>query len=107
MRKLLVVMMAVGSLSAIPAFAEHTKDANAVGHDGMQMQQNMDHTKECDLLLNDCAQQVDSIQQRIERIKTAIKAEGAKPEHAEELRILNRKLKEANETMRALTKPGH
>lgn len=105
MRKLLLVLTAVGSLSAMPAFAEHTKDANAVGHDGMQMQ-NMDHAKECDLLLNDCAQQVDSIQQRIERIKTAIKAEGAKPEHAEELRILNKKLKEANETMRALTKPG-
>ena len=51
--------------------------------------------------------QVDSIQERIQKIKLAIEADGAKPENAEELRVLNKKLKEANETLRSLSKPGH
>lgn len=79
----------------------------AVDHGAKHTQQDADCAKECDLLLRNCAQEVDSIHQRIQRIKKAIETTGAKPEHAEELKLLNKKLKEANETLRALNKPGH
>ena len=109
MKKTMVVLMAIGLFSAMPALADHVKDVTppetAVTH--IHNANDAECVKECDLLLSDCAMQVDSIQQRIERIRTAIKTSGAKPEHTAELKVLNRKLKEANETLRALEKPGH
>lgn len=48
----------------------------------------MESAKECDLLLNDCAQQMDCIQQQIERITGAIKADGPQLGHTEKLKIL-------------------
>ncbi len=107
MRKSMVLLIAVGIFSALPAFAEHKKDVIPDRSAVQQVQKNMDCAKECDLLLNDCGQQLDSIQQHIQRIKSAIQKDGAKPENAEELKILNNKLKEANETLKSLTKPGH
>ena len=109
MKRLLVVAMAVGLFGAMPALAEHKKEVApaqpAMTHS--HQADDADCAKECELLLADCAIQVDSIQQRVQKIKAAIKANGAKPENLEELRILNKKLKEANETIRSLTKPGH
>jgi len=72
----------------------------------MHTQHDEECAKECDLLLRNCAQEVDSIQQRIQRIKAAIKVYGAKPENVEDLKILNGKLQETNATLKALTKPG-
>jgi len=110
MKKILAIMVVAGLLGAIPAFAEHKKDAAVVEQKTMTMhthtQQDADCARECDLLLKECAQQVDSIHERIQKIKSAIETNGAKPENLEELKLLNRKLKEANETLRALTKPG-
>jgi peptidoglycan hydrolase CwlO-like protein len=102
MKKTMITLMAAALFTAaIPAMAaEHE-------HGAMHSQQDADCARECDLLLRNCAQEVDSIQERIQKIKKAIDANGAKPENLEELRILNKKLKEANETLRALTKPGH
>lgn len=100
MKKIIMILMAAALFAAVPAMAAE--------HGAMHAQQHDEEcAKECDLLLRNCAQEVDSIQQRIQRIKKAIEANGAKPENAEELKILNKKLKEANETMRGLTKPGH
>jgi len=99
MKKTMVIFMATALFAvAVPAMA--------IEPGAMHNQHDEECAKECDLLLRNCAQEVDSIQQRIQRINKAIDANGAKPEHAEELKILNKKLKEANETMRALTKPG-
>lgn len=98
--------MAVGLFAAVPAWADHQKDLNHVEHSTNQSQMDQDCSKECDLLIRDCMKEVSSIQQRIDKIKEAIKANGAKPENQEELRLLNKKLKEVNETMRALNKPG-
>lgn len=108
MRKTIAILMAVGLLSAMPAFAEHKKDVKPAGQEttATHNHQDEDCARECDLLLKECAIQVDSIQQRVQKIKAAIEANGAKPENAEELRILNRKLKEVNETIRSLSKPG-
>ena len=101
MRKRLIIRI----LMAMSLFAAAVP-AVAMEHGAMHTQQDEECAKECDLLLRNCAQEVDSIQQHIQRIKKAIEIYGAKPEHVEELKILNKKLKEANETMRALTKPG-
>ena len=109
MKKTMLILMAVGLFSAMPALAEHKKEVApaqpAMTHS--HQADDADCAKECELLLVDCAMQVDSIQQRVQKIKSAIAANGAKPEHAEELKILNKKLKEVNEIMRALNKPGH
>lgn len=108
MKKTMLILMAVGLLSAMPALAEHKKDAKPAVQESATThnRQDTDCARECDLLLRDCANEVDSIQQRVKKIEAAIKANGAKPENLDELRILHRKLKETNETMRALTKPG-
>src|SRR6185369_4688295 len=99
MKKTMVIVMATALFAAaVPAMAME---------DGaMHTQHDEECAKECDLLIRNCAQEVDSIQQRIQRIKKAIEANRAKPEHVEDLKILNKKLKETNETMIALTKPG-
>lgn len=108
MKKVLVLLVAVGLFSVMPALAEHKKDAKPAGQEtgAPQNQKDAECARECDLLLKECTIQVDSIQQRVKKIKLAIKANGAKPENLEELKLLNKKLKEANETMRTLTKPG-
>jgi len=100
MKKTFVILMATTLFAAaVPVMA--------MDHGTMHTQQDEECAKECDLLLRNCAQEVDSIQQHIKRIKTTIKTEGAKPEHIQELKTLNKMLKDANETMRGLTKPGH
>lgn len=108
MKRALVMLVAVGLFGAMPALAEHKKEVNTAGQKTVvtHSHQDEDCARECDLLLKDCVIQVDSIQQRVQKIKAAIEASGAKPENAEELRILNKKLKEVNETIRSLSKPG-
>jgi len=99
MRKRLIILMTLSLFAtAIPAMA--------LEHGAMHTQHDEECAKECDLLLRNCAQEVDSIQQRIQRIKAAIKVYGAKPENVEDLKILNGKLQETNATLKALTKPG-
>jgi len=100
MKKSLIILLAVAMATAsAPAFAmEHQHDTS---------QKNMDAqcAKECDMLLRDCALEVDSIQQRIKKIQVEINAKGATTYTLEELKTLNKKLKEANETLRVLQKP--
>jgi len=99
MKKTMVILMATALFAAaVPAMA--------MEHGAMHTQNDEECAKECDLLLRNCAQEVDSIQQRIQRIKKAIETYGAKPEHDEELKLLNKKLKETNEELKALTKAG-
>ncbi len=98
MRKIAAMLISVSILAAVPVMA--------MEHGAMHKQQDEECARECDLLLRNCAQEVDSIQQRIEKIKARIKVEGADAATRDELRVLNKKLKEANETMRDLTKPG-
>jgi peptidoglycan hydrolase CwlO-like protein len=48
---------------------------------------------------------VDSIQQRIKRLQVEINEKGANTYTLDELKLLNKKLKETNETLRTLQKP--
>jgi hypothetical protein len=87
MKKLAVILMAVGLFGAMPAFAAE--------HEGMKMD-----TKEG---VRECALQAESIQKKIKRIQTETK-KGSTKYSAEELATLNKKLKEANETLDLLTR---
>lgn len=87
MKKLAVIMMAVGLFGAMPVFAAE--------HEGMKMD-----TKEG---VRECALQAESIQKKIKRIQTEVK-KGSTKYSAEELATLNKKLKEANDTLDLLTR---
>ena len=102
MKKTLVILMATSLFAAaVPVLAE-----DAHQHGAASKAQNEQYAKECDMLLKNCAMEVDSIQERITKLKAAVSNKGADAYTQEELRILNKKLKETNETLRALTKPG-
>ena len=102
MKKTLVIIMAVSLFAAaVPVMAEDMHR-----HGASHKHQDEQCAKECDLLLRNCAQEVDSIQDRITKLRAATSENGADTYTLEELKILNRKLKEANETLRLLTKPG-
>lgn len=60
---------------------------------------------DCLVYGKNCPNAMDSLPERIAKLKTEI-AKGEKVYTPEELKLLERRLKEANETMRVLNKPG-
>jgi hypothetical protein len=82
---MLVSTSAVFALSALPAFAEMT-----------QAQKD-----ECLLAAQNCANQVDSIQQRMHKLQKEIK-KGDKVYTAAELKALEQKLQEADKLLKTL-----
>lgn len=102
MKKKLVMLMAMSLFAATaPVLAEEMPQHGA-SHQAMDEQ----CAKECAMLLRNCAQEVDSIQDRIKKLQVEINEKGANTYTLEELKILNKKLKEANDTLRVLLKPG-
>jgi Skp family chaperone for outer membrane proteins len=92
MKKILITMLTVAALSATSmAFAA---DAPVAGS-----------KDECLLASKNCMNEVDSIQQRMKKINSEIK-KGKKVYSAEELKKLEQKLKEADEILKSLEKPG-
>lgn len=101
MKRIMVVLMAISLMAtAIPALAE-----DAHQHGSSHSAQNEQCTKECDMLLKSCASEVDSIQQSIQKLQAEINDKGTTKHTLEELKALNKRLKEANETLRVLSKP--
>lgn len=99
MKTRLVTLLAVSLFAvAAPVFAAQEQHAAS--------QQAMDEqcAKECAMLVRNCAQEVDSIQDRIKKLQKAINEKGANTYTQSELKLLNQKLKEANETLRVLNK---
>ena len=97
MKMMLATLMTASLLSGVPVYAmEH-----GASHDQAAEQ----CRKECEMLLRNCAQEVDSIQQRIGKLQAEIKEKGANTYTLEELKLLEMKLKEANETLRILNRP--
>ena len=86
MKKLVVALIAVGLFGAMPVLAAE--------HEGMMMEHEG---------ARQCALQAESIQQKIERIRGEIK-KGSKKYSAEELKNLEGKLKDANNTLDNLLK---
>lgn len=90
MKNLIVSVCAVAvALVAIPVFA-------AIQTEGRN---------DCLVYGKNCPNTVDSLPERISKLKSEI-AKGEKTYTPEELKLLERKLKDENQTMRALNKPG-
>lgn len=87
MKRLLVLLMAVGLFSAMPAWADH--------HVGMKM--------DTPQSVRQCALEAETIQQKIQRLDAEVK-KGEKKYSAEELKKLENKLKEANEILDILNR---
>ncbi|TSK07034.1 MAG: hypothetical protein FPO08_10415 [Geobacter sp.] len=87
-RLALFVMAGLIAMGSVPAFA-----ADAGGKD------------ECLLISKNCKNEVDSIQQKIQKLQKEIK-KGSKVYTSDELKKLHDKLKEANQILQDLEKPG-
>lgn len=90
MKKIFISICAVAvALVAVPVFASvQTEGKN-----------------DCLLYGKNCPNVVDSLPERIAKLKSEI-AKGEKVYTHEELKLLERKLKDENQTMRTLNKPG-
>jgi len=99
MKKTMVILMATSLFAAaVPAMA--------MDHGSMNNQQQGAHSaKECDMLLKDCGQGADSIQQRIQKLQTAIKNKND-AYTVEQLKKLQQQLKEAEKTLTNLEHGG-
>lgn len=100
-REMITLMATALFATAAPVMAHE-----GYNHGASHQLSDAECARECDLLLKSCAQEVDSIQERIKKLQTAIKEKGASVYTVEELKVLNQKLKEADERLRALSKPG-
>ena len=94
MKKILVMIALSLFTLAVPVFAMD----HGASHESMDAQ----CKKECEMLLKNCTRQVDSIQQRISKLQTEINEKGASTYTRDELKKLEQKLQEANETLRTL-----
>jgi len=99
MKKMIVFLMAATLFTAaVPAFAAE--------HGGSHDPADVQCAKECEMLLKNCSQEVDSIQQRIKKLKAAIKKDGADQQKLEDLKTLKQKLAETDALLKSLEKPG-
>jgi peptidoglycan hydrolase CwlO-like protein len=101
MKRKLAIFMAITLFAvAAPVLAEE-------GHQHGASHQTMDEqcAKECAMLLKNCGQEVDSIQDKIKKLQIEINEKGANTYTLEELKLLDKKLKEANDQLRTLQKP--
>jgi hypothetical protein len=96
MKKMLLVLVAVGLLGAMPAFAADHEGMKMDSHEGMKMD-TPDGARECAL-------QAETIQAKIQRLNAEV-AKGSKKYNAKELKKLEKKLKEANEILDHLNGP--
>jgi len=94
----MVALMAVTLFTAaVPAFA--------MEHGASHEKSDADCTKECDLLLKNCAREADTIQQKIKKLRAAIKKDGANAQKRDEIKKLQQKLDETKEQLQVITGP--
>jgi hypothetical protein len=97
--KRIALLAAALMIVAVPVLAdEGAMDSTIVP--GQQVEKN-----ECLLVAKNCGDQVDTIQERIDRIKGEI-SRGSDVYTNDELRTLNRELDEANKTLEGLSFGG-
>ncbi|MBU5637450.1 hypothetical protein KOM00_11985 [Geomonas sp. Red69] len=85
----LIVMAGFLAMGSVPTFAA-----------------DMGAKDECLLISKNCKNEVDSIQQKIAKLQGEIN-KGSRVYTADELKKLHDKLKEANDVLDELNKPGH
>lgn len=88
MKRLILVLTAVGLFGAMPAFA--------ADHAGMKMDTSAG--------VRECALQAETIQEKIKRLETEI-SKGEKKYNPNDLKKLEQKLKEANTILDQLNRP--
>jgi len=100
MKKTIVILMATSLFAAaVPAMAlDHVSMHNHQQHDDQC-------AKDCDLLLRNCSQEVDTIQQRIQKLQSAIQNKG-NTYTLDQLKKLKQKLEDAKETLSGLESGG-
>jgi len=92
MKKLLVILMALGMFGALPVLAaEH----GGMNMDNMKMDKHEGMKMDSHEGMRECAIQAETLQQKIKRIQGEIK-KGSTKYNAQELKNLENKLKEAN-----------
>ncbi len=90
MKKIAITLMAgLFLIASLPVMAETTKAEK----------------DECLLLSKNCATEVDSLQKKVKKLQTEIK-KGTRVYTADELKTLENKLKEVNDYLNSLNKPG-
>jgi hypothetical protein len=100
MKKIVMVLMAATLFTAsIPGLA--------LAHSGSHDPADVQCAKDCELLLKDCAQDVDTIQQKIRKLQAAIKKQGANPETVADVKRLQERLEDATQLLQSLEKGGH
>jgi septal ring factor EnvC (AmiA/AmiB activator) len=95
MKKLLVLLMALGLFAAMPVLAAE--------HDGMKMDSHEGMKMDTPDGVRECALQAESIQQKIKRLNTEV-AQGTKKHSAEDLKKLENQLKETNKLLDQMNK---
>ena len=90
MKKLLVIILALGLFSAMPVLAAEHAGMDMSSHEGMKMD-----TAEG---ARECALQAETIQAKIKRLNAEV-AKGSKKYSADDIKQLQKKLKEANEIL--------
>lgn len=98
MNKRLIILMTLALFAvAAPVLAEegHT---HGVSHSPMDEQ----CQKECEMLIRNCSQEVDSLQQRIKKLDDILNEKGATNYTRDELKKLEQQLQDAEETLRRL-----
>ncbi|GFE58907.1 hypothetical protein [Geobacter sp. AOG1] len=98
MKKNLAILIAVSLFAAAtPVLAEEAHQHGAA-------QQTMDEqcARECEMLLKNCALDVDTIQDRIKKLRAEISEKGANAHTRDQLNILEKKLEESNELLKSL-----
>ncbi len=100
MKKTMVILMATSLFAAtVPAMAmDHGSMHNNPQHDAQC-------AKECDMLLKDCSHQVDSIQERIRKLQSAIKNKD-NIYTSDQVKILKQKLEDVQKTLADMEKGG-
>lgn len=95
MKKVMIVLTVVSLFaSAVPVYA--------MDHTGTHNPADVQCAKDCELLLKNCSQEVESIQLRIKKLKADIKKNGADQKKLETIKALKLKLDDANAMLRSL-----
>lgn len=103
LKKLMLFMFLSMSVAASPVFAGHDHGPQGSTNDGAsQGQMDDQNAKESEVLINNCVQYVERIQQHVRRLQTQIKGKRVGTSGRDEIKKLEENLKEASDSARSL-----
>src|SRR5690242_8193156 len=101
MRNKLIILIAISFFAlAAPVLADEGHQ-----HGAAHQLSDAECAKECDMLIRNCTNEVLDIHGQVKKLQSEINDKGATKYTVEELKALERKLKEANATLKSLQKP--